>query len=341
MKTKIGRWMPAMALALAVAGGEASAQTVEWRFNNTYAPTRPESAFIRQYVEDLRTRTGGRLSVTILEGGASGLRDADALRWMQTGTPEMGFNWPPFLGRDAPDLAALYVYGSVSTADEHRRALPALREILTEGYGGRGVEVVGFMGLPMLEASVFCRQPVRNLDELRRLKLRVGTRDQIDTFRLIGVAAQIVPQNELYAAMQTGVVDCALYAARFAQSISLQEVGRHAAGTGFPFPPVPYVIMANRTRFRALPAELQQTVRQATAALETASSDFSRDTAEERTARERLTAAGVTWYPDFPEADRAAIRRAALQVWESVARESGGNALDYRRRILQALGTGS
>jgi TRAP-type C4-dicarboxylate transport system substrate-binding protein len=341
MIAMIGRWTAAVTVAIGTLCGAASAQTVEWRFNNSYAATRPESGYIRQYAQDLRTRTNGRLSLTVLEGGASGLRDADALRWMQTGTPEMGFNWPPFLGRDAPDLAALYVYGSVSTAEEHLRALPALREILIEGYGRSNIEVVGFMGLPILQASVFCRQPVRNLDELRRLKLRVGTRDQIDTFRILGVAAQIVPQNDLYSAMQTGVVDCALYAARFAQSISLQEVGRHAAATGFPFPPVPYVIMANRARFRALPGDLQQAIREATTALEQASSDFSRDTAEEAQARERLRAAGVTWYPDFPEADREAIRRAAVQVWESVAREAGGSALDYRRRILQALGRGS
>ena len=76
------------------------------------------------------------------------------------------------------------------------------------------------------------------------------------TFKALGVAAQIVPQNELYSALQTGVIDCALYAARFAQSVSLHEVAKHATYTGFPFPPVPYVIMVNQAKHAALPAEL-------------------------------------------------------------------------------------
>src|SRR5690606_5328965 len=139
----------------------------------------------------------------------------------------ISFIWPTFIGRDAPDLANLYVYGSVSTAEEHLRALPAVKDALIQGFAERDIPVVGFMALPIIDASLFCREPVTSLDELRARKLRVGSREQVETFTALGVAAQIVPQNELYSALQTGVVDCALYAARFANSISLQEVAPH------------------------------------------------------------------------------------------------------------------
>jgi TRAP-type C4-dicarboxylate transport system substrate-binding protein len=326
------------ALALALFAAESGAQTVEWKFNNNYAPTRPESAHVRAFAQDVAERTGGRFKITVLEGGAIGLRDADALRWMQTGTPEIAFNWPPFLGRDAPELANLYVYGSVSTAAEHLKALPALEQILTEGYTKAKVGIVGFMGLPIIDATLFCRQPVKTLDELKRVKLRVGTREQVETFRALGVAAQIVPQNELYTALQTGVVDCALYAARFAQSVSLHEVAKHATYTGFPFPPVPYVIMVNPAKHAALPADLKAALAAATAKLKQASSDFSKDAEAERAARERLKAAGVTWYPDLSAPEQEAIRKAALATWKTIAGESGAAAVAYRERILKALG---
>lgn len=323
---------------LALAAAPAGAQSVEWKFNNNYAPTRPESAHIRAFAKDLETRTGGKFKITVLEGGAMNLRDADALRWMTIGTPEIAFNWPPFLGRDAPELANLYVYGSVSTAAEHLKALPAVEQILTEGYNKAKIGVAGFMALPIIDATLFCRQPVKTLDELKRVKLRVGTREQVETFKALGVAAQIVPQNELYSALQTGVIDCALYAARFAQTVSLHEVAKHATYTGFPFPPIPYVIMVNQAKHAALPADLKEALTAATAKLKQDSSDFSKDAAAEKEAREKLKAAGVTWHPDLSAGDQEAIRKAALATWKTIAGESGAAAVANRERILKALG---
>src|SRR5688572_17389411 len=117
--------------ALLVAASLSAAAQSEWKFNNSYAPSRTESAFIRNFVEAVNKT--GKLKINLLEGGAMGLKDVDALRWMQDGTPEMGFIWPPFLGRDAPDLASVYVYGSVTGAEEHLKALPAVKDILAAG----------------------------------------------------------------------------------------------------------------------------------------------------------------------------------------------------------------
>jgi TRAP-type C4-dicarboxylate transport system substrate-binding protein len=313
-----------------------SAETT-WRFNNNYAPTRPESAHIRAFAEDVSTRTAGSLKIEVIEGGGMNLKDADALRWMQTGTPEIAFIWPTFIGRDAPDLASLYVYGSVSTAEEHLKALPAVKQALTEGFTERDIPVIGFMALPIIDASLFCREPVTSLAELRTKKLRVGSREQVETFTALGVAAQIVPQNELYAALQTGVVDCALYAARFAKSISLQEVTKFATYSGFPFPPVPYAIVVNKGALAKLTDAERGALTEATLQLETNSSDFSKDAAAEAAARAELTAAGVTWAEPLSTADVEEIRTAATTTWETLSTEGGDKALAYRKTILDLL----
>ncbi|XWN28944.1 MAG: TRAP transporter substrate-binding protein DctP [Devosia sp.] len=318
-------------------GGAAAADTVEWRFNNNYAPTRPESGHIRDLAEDIAQRTDGRLKITVSEGGAMGLKDADALRYMNAGTPHMAFIWPPFLGRDAPDIANVYVFGLVSSADEHLAALPAVKEVLEEGIEKRGIEVVGFMGLSLYNASVFCREPVRNLDELRQVKLRVGTREQVETFTKLGVAAQIVAQNELYTALQNGVIDCALYTARFANSISLQEVAPHATYVGFPFPPAPYAMMVNKAAWDALPDDLKTHVEEAMTALADKTFDFTKDAEAEVAARASTTEQGVTWYPDFSAEEIDEIRAAAIETWAELAEDAGGDAEAYRQKILSAL----
>ncbi|WFE76487.1 TRAP transporter substrate-binding protein DctP [Roseinatronobacter sp. S2] len=314
------------------------AQDITWRFNNNYAPTRPESAHIRNLAENVAEFSGGSFTINVIEGGGMNLQDADALRWMQTGTPEIAFIWPTFIGRDAPDLANLYVYGSVSTAQEHLRALPAVQDALTEGFAQRNIPVVGFMALPIIDASLFCREPVRNLEELRRVRLRVGSREQVETFSALGVAAQIIPQNELYSALQTGVVDCALYAARFARSVSLQEVARHAVYTGFPFPPAPYAIVAHSRSLEALSEDHRQALDRALDVLAEESFQFDDDAAAEVAAREDLTEAGVTWYDDFNAEDQDAIREAAAQTWLTLSEEGGEAAVGYRAQILDLLG---
>ncbi len=334
-KFALGRIGALLSLCALMSSG-ALAQT-EWKFNNSYAPSRPESAHIRAFAADVEKRTGGKMKISVSEGGALGLKDADALRFMQVGTPELGFIWPPFIGRDAPALANLYVYGLVSGADEHLKALPALKAVLREGIAKWNIEVPGFLGFSIVDASLFCREPVRTLDELKRKKLRVGSREQVETFKRLGVAAQIVPQNELYAAMQTGVVDCALYAPRFANSISLQEVAKHVTPTGFPFPPAPYALLAHKGKWAALPADLKRGFNEAVAELEKVSFNFEGDTAAERAAREKLQSQGVTFHPLMPAADRAALRKSALETWDVLAKEAGADAIAYRQRILQAL----
>jgi len=327
----------ATAITLGLTATIAAAETVTWRFNNNYAPTRPESAHIRTFAENVAANSGGNFTINVIEGGGMNLKDADALRWMQTGTPEIAFIWPTFIGRDAPDLASLYVYGSVSTAEEHLRALPAVEEALTTGFAERNIPVVGFMALPMIDASLFCREPVQTLDELKTRKLRVGSREQVETFTALGVAAQIVPQNELYAALQTGVVDCALYAARFAKSISLQEVAKHAVYTGFPFPPAPYAIVAHKATLEGLSAGNREALDKALVTLKEDSFQFDGDAAAETAARADLTAAGVTWYDDFSEADVAAIREAASATWLKLSEEGGAAAVAYREKILALI----
>lgn len=326
------------ALAALLGVGSAVAQNVEWRFHNSYAPTRIESQHVRELAADLRTRTNGRFTLNVFEGNAMNLRDADALRTMQGGTPEMSFIWSPFLGRDDAAMSSILVFGLIRNEAELTRIMPALQQSLNEGVRRWSIEPVGFMQLGLLDASIFCRSPVRTLDELRRVKLRVGSREQVETFRALGVAAQIVPQQELYSAMQTGVVDCALYPPRILHTVSLQEVAKHGISTGFAFPPTPYVMMAHQARFRALSAENRAHLTEAVSAMETRSARFAQDATDDEAARERLRGQGVTFHGTLTEAEQQAIRTAALATWDTLMREAGGQGPAWRTRIQGALG---
>ena len=216
----------ALVLGLAAGAGNAA----EWKFNNGLPEGRGESGQLETFAKDVAELSGGSLTIDVFHGGSLNLKDNDVARWLPRGAVEMGLVWANYLGRDVPALNAVMIQGSVGSPEELISALPEIQEIYTEVLGELDIVPTGFMALPLLKASIFCREdPVRTLDDLRTKKLRVWSNDQVETFTKLGVSAQIVGQNDLYVALQTGVVDCAVYPALFAHTISLQEVTKYAS----------------------------------------------------------------------------------------------------------------
>lgn len=323
-------------LGLGVLLGDAVA--AEWRFNNGLPEGRDESRQLELFAEDVAELSGGSLTINVFHGGSLNLKDNDVLRWLPRGAVEMGLVWANYLGRDAPALNAVLLQGSIGSSGELVKALPEIQEIYREELSEWGIVTTGFMALPLLQASIFCRdEPVRTLADLEKKKLRVWSNDQVETFRRLGISAQIVGQNELYVALRTGVVDCAVYPALFAHTISLQEVTDYAAYL-YPIASVPYVLGANEEAWMALSEEERQAVTSAAERVWERTSDYSESEANEMAARDNLAEQGVEFLDAFSEEDRAAFLEAASVTWREMAEEAGGKAPEYRERILDVLG---
>ncbi len=228
--------------------------------------------------------------------------------------------------------------GAISTVDELKAVLPVARKIFEDEFKEWGVTTVGFVAIPTLSVSVFCAEkPIHTLEDLKGLKLRVWARDQVESFTRLGVAAQIIAQEELYVALKTGVVDCALYPALYAQTISLQEVGKYASFL-YPMASAPYELGVSTARWEATDDTVKAAITQAADALWERTNQYDNDLAREMDARAKLTEMGVTWGEDFPEADRKLFVDAVTETWQMLAEEAGGKAPEYRQRMLTALG---
>ena len=308
----------------------------EWRLNNFLPETRPESAQIAQFVEEVNAATADKgFKLTLYSGGSLGLKNPDLLRVVPEGAVEMSLMWANYLGRDAPALGSVFVQGAISTVEELKAVLPVAQEIYAEEYADWGVSTVGYVAIPTLSVSVFCsKEPVSTLEDLKKIKLRVWAREQVETFTRLGVSAQIIPQEETYVALKTGVVDCALYPALYAGTISLQEVTNYASFL-YPMASAPYTLGVEAKRWEATDPAIKEAITTAAQALWDRTNQYDSDLEKELAAREKL---GVTWGPDFPEADRQLFLAAVAETWQMLAEEAGGNAMDYRQRVLTALG---
>lgn len=333
---KILRFSLSAVLGLGVAVGAANA--AEWKFNNGLPEGRGESKQLEIFAADVAELSGGSLTVKVFHGGSLNLKDNDVARWLPRGAVEMGLVWANYLGRDVPALNAVMVQGSVGSSEELIMALPEIQEIYTEVLAEWDIVPTGFMALPLLKASIFCRrQPVRTLDDLRTRKLRVWSNDQVQTFTKLGVSAQIVGQNDLYVALQTGVVDCAVYPALFAHTISLQEVTKYASYL-YPVAGVPYVLGASQGAWDGLTDAERNAVSTAAARVWERTNEYSKAEENEQAARARLAEQGIEFLDAFSDEDRGAFLEAASATWQEMAEEAGGKAPEYRQRILDVLG---
>jgi len=322
--------------ALCITSGAANA--AEWKFNNGLPEGRNESKELDQFAADVAEQSNGSLNIKVFHGGSLKLENNDVARWLPKGAVEMGLVWANYLGRDAPALNAVLIQGSVGSSDELIKVLPEIQTIYTEELAEWGIVPTGFMALPLLKASIFCREePVRTLEDLKTKKLRVWSNDQVETFTELGVAAQIVGQNDLYVALQTGVVDCAVYPALFAHTISLQEVTKYASYL-YPVAGVPYVLGANQDAWDKLTDDEKAAVSTAAASVWERTNQYDSAEEKEAEARAKLTEQGVEFLDDFSDEDRGAFLDAASKTWETLATDAGGNALAYRQRILDVLG---
>ena len=83
----------------ATSGGVAE----EWRLNNFLPETRPESAQIEQFADEVNAALADRdFSLNVYSGGSLGLKNTDTLRFLPQGAVEMSLMWANYLGRDAP-----------------------------------------------------------------------------------------------------------------------------------------------------------------------------------------------------------------------------------------------
>ena len=310
----------------------------EWKFNNGLPEGRNESKQLDTFAADVNELSNGSLKIDVFHGGSLNLKNEDVVRWLPGGAVEMGLVWANYLGRDAPALNAVLVQGSVGSSDELIMVLPEIREIYAEELAEWGIVPTGFMALPLLKASIFCRdEPVRTLDDLRTKKLRVWSGDQAETFSKLGVSAQIVGQTELYVALQTGVVDCAVYPALFAHTISLHEVTDYAAYL-YPIAGVPYVLGADLEAWEALTDAEREAVSTAADRVWQRTNEYSQAEENEQAARARLAEQGLEFLDEFSEEDRSAFLAAASETWADLAEEAGGKAPEYRQRMLDVLG---
>lgn len=186
----------------------------------------------------------------------------------------------------------------------------AKADVMLIGYAGGGTR------------NIFANKPVRNLAEMKALKVRVqGAPIWSKTFAAIGMAPTVIAYNEVYNAIQNGVIAAGENEAAGVEAMKFFEVAPSLNMTQHAITIRP-IAFSGKT-FKKLPADLQAAI--VKAGKEAGAYGRQVESSEDGAKLDALEKAGKL--KRVPFADRAAMKKLADPVMMEYAKEIGADAI--------------
>lgn len=322
-KSHLGNMVVAVsAAALLLVAPMTMAATKVLKFHSGYAESRPEATYLNEFAKEVEQLSNGELKVDVFHAASLGLSEPDLLRILQRGSVDMALLYGEYYTRDAPELAAVYAQGAITKPEQHLEILPTIRDIYEQGYAKWNIKTIGGIVSPVFSVGLHCKEPINSLEQLKHKKVRVWSAQLVDAFTKLGISAQVIPQNDMYMALQTGVVDCAYYLSTVAETVSLHEVTKYEAYL-HPWAAVPALFGVSERTWKSLSAEQQQVLQQAGEHLWQKTLDAAVDPQREADARAKRQALGVTMLDNFSQQDVEQFQKAAFEAWQAIAKRAG------------------
>jgi tripartite ATP-independent transporter DctP family solute receptor len=213
----------------------------------------------------------------------------------------------PFLFRDIAH------WNKVIDADTLK---PIADEVAAKG----DVMLIGFAGGGT--RNIFANKPVRNLAEMKGLKVRVqGAPIWSKTFAAVGMSPTVIAYDEIYNAIQNGVINAGENEAAGVEAMKFYEVGPNLNMTQHAITIRP-IAFSGKT-FKKLPPDLQAAILKA--GKEAGAYGRQIESGEDQKKLEAMQAAGKLKM--IPFADRAQMKKLADPVMAEYAKEIGATEI--------------
>ncbi|MFC6671615.1 TRAP transporter substrate-binding protein [Marinobacterium aestuariivivens] len=310
----------AAALSAAVFSGSVAADNL--RLAGNFPTTHSSSIAMEQFKERLPELSGGELTVDVFPamqlGGAK--ENIDQVR---SGVLEMTWVGASYLSRIVPELEAVSLPFVYANRDEAFKVVDGpVGDMLNEKLAEKGFIALGFMELGSRHVTN-SQHPIKTLADFDGLKIRLQPNEtHLATFRALGASPVSMGINEVYSALQQGVIDGQENPYSVIESRKLNEVQTYLTDTSHFFDFI--VVVANKRKFEKLEPSEQQAVRDAMA--EAVTWQRAKAAEEDSAAREKL-AANMQLVEVTPEL-RQQMRERTAPVIESLKERIGADLID-------------
>lgn len=200
-------------------------------------------AWFEQFQAKLQQSVGDRLKLDYFPNSQLG-KEADVVQQVKVGSIDMMISGSSIWATVAPEFGMLDL-GYMFDGFEHAaKAIDSgAGEKLSNILANRTKASVLGWGFSFGPRNVYTKKPVAALADLKEVKLRVLPAPAfIETFKIMGAIPTPIPVNELYTALQTGVVDGFEHDAGTVLAQKFYEVSTHCFATEHLFGPIVAVI---------------------------------------------------------------------------------------------------
>lgn len=287
------------------------------------------------WADELRKRSNGAIDVTIFWAGSLG-GAMEILDLVGSGAVPLGVSAQGYFLSDLPvagtagNLMMRTHTGPADSLDTWRkfREDPEVQKELAEAGV---VELTGQAANPY---KLTCTKPVRTVDDIKGLRVRVPGSYMPEWWASLGAAPVSVPLAEQYEALQKGTIDCAYSPLDQIFSTKLDEVAKYAIdlSTGSH---LTWNIFMNKDVWNGLPAPVQALMTEVSDDMMAELVAYN-EALETRTIEETIPARGMT-YVVFEEKERAdAEALDTISLWvERLTAQGKGEAAKRLEPILR------
>lgn len=207
----------------------------------------------REFINIVNTKGKGKVQLKDM-GGEEVFPIREQLSVLRLGKADLLFTSTGYITSNFPEPSALiYTFGRTPSEVRQAGITKRLDAI------GRERAQVSFVGTPYFaSAHLWLKEPIKGLADLRGRKLR--SHPSYDPLiKSLGISTVNVPFNELFTALDRGVVDGIAYPYLDIKTYGLEKVLKYRVDP--PFWRAGWAIMlANAKQFDALPADVQQII---------------------------------------------------------------------------------
>ena len=184
----------------------ASNKPIELRLAHGWSPKHHVHVILDQWVKEVERETDGRVKITIFPGGAlsTAVQLYDSAR---TGVADMAWFLQGYTPGKFPLTSVIELPFMATSAKQASQAICELYETspaMQAEY--QGVKVLSIWTVDTGQLMT-ARVIVRNVDEIKGLKLRIGSDTLKPTVEALGAVPILMPIGDLFDSMQKGVVD--------------------------------------------------------------------------------------------------------------------------------------
>lgn len=213
---------------------------------------------IDAYINKLREVSKGRLEIVVYPA-QSLIKAKEMVTGIETGIADMG--WTPlgyFTGRFPLTTVTTLPFMALNTGGKNSLVIQDLYETLPEVQKEyRSVKVLSLHASDAYHIFT-SKQPVKSMDDLKGLKLRIMGADPMKASKKLGLAPLFMPMPGIYEAGEKGVLDGAALPWAAVATFNLYEVFPN--WTDVDLWAANFMIFMNKDKWDSIPKDLQDAI---------------------------------------------------------------------------------